>query len=358
MATQYGKRSAARWAALAAAAAVLGAGGAAPAHAKRGVGVRALASAPNRSFGAAMQYAARRQEAGDDLFTANAICLNEAECADRVECFAEARADKGEADKLCGAQYKARREVCGLLGEERHDPEFEPEEFDEDFSALTNPNPYFPLAIGAHWTYEGEGETIEIEVLDKTKRIEGVACVVVRDRVEEDGVVVEDTDDWFGQRKDGGVDYCGEISLNYELFEGDDPEEPELTDVEGSWKHGRDGALAGTQFPAEPEAGETYRQEWAPGNAEDMATVLSTTYAYGADPELDEFVPQELAELLCSEEDRVVTKEFTPIAPGVFERKYYAPGIGFFLEVNPAAGEIAQLTECNADPKCAMLPAP
>jgi hypothetical protein len=41
-----------------------------------------------------------------------------------------------------------------------------------------------------------------------------------------------------------------------------------------------------------------------------------------------------------------------------FERKYYARGIGLFLEVNPEDGEIVQLVGCNVDPKCAALPAP
>jgi hypothetical protein len=97
--------------------------------------------------------------------------------------------------------------------------------------------------------------------------------------------------------------------------------------------------------------GATYRQEWAPGDAEDMATVLSTTYGWGNDPDLDHLVPQELAEDLCND-DCLVTREFTPISPGGSERKYYAPGIGLFLEVNLEDGEIVELTGCNFDSRC------
>jgi hypothetical protein len=37
-------------------------------------------------------------------------------------------------------------------------------------------------------------------------------------------------------------------------------------------------------------------------------------------------------------------------------RKYYAPGIGVFLEVE--AGEVNRLVGCNVDPRCATLPQP
>ena len=72
-------------------------------------------------------------------------------------------------------------------------------------------------------------------------------------------------------------------------------------DVEGSLKAGRDGALPGTLFMATPIAGAVYRQEFAAGNAEDAAEVLSTTYGFGSDAQLDQFVPQALVELLCTQ---------------------------------------------------------
>ena len=50
-----------------------------------------------------------------------------------------------------------------------------------------------------------------------------------------------------------------------------------------------------------------------------------------------------------------VLGEFTPIEPGGLERKYFAQGVGKFLEVNPEDGDVAQLTECNHDPKCGAL---
>ena len=105
-----------------------------------------------------------------------------------------------------------------------------------------------------------------------------------------------------------------------------------------------------------PREGDTYRQEFSIGNAEDVAEVLSTTYAFGRDRTLDQFVPQALAVALCSG-DCLVTKEFTPLEPGVVERKYYAPGIGRFLEVNPDTGKVSRLIGCNVDGRCAMFAA-
>jgi len=175
--------------------------------------------------------------------------------------------------------------------------------------------------------------------------------------VSAEGAVVEDTFDWYAQHKDGTVYYCGEISRSYEVFDGDQPPEPELVNVDGSWKTGRDGDLPGAQFLAEPRVGAVYRQEFSPGNAEDAATVLSITYGYGTDAELDRFVPPALARHLCAANDCVVTGEFTPIEPTAYERKYYARGIGLFLEVDPAGGSSVRLLECNMDPRCAGLAA-
>jgi hypothetical protein len=210
--------------------------------------------------------------------------------------------------------------------------------------------------VGNQWVYAGGDETITVRVLDETKRIEGVTCIVVHDRVEEDGEPVEDTDDWSGQRKDGSVAYCGEISREFETFEGDDPQEPELISIEGSWKAGRDGDLAGTLFLAEPAVGETYRQEWSPGNAEDAATVVSTSYRLGEDPALDLHVPRALAQRMCGAGDCVVTREFTPIEPDARELKYYAREVGLFLEVDPRSGSTVELVECNVSARCVGLP--
>jgi hypothetical protein len=106
--------------------------------------------------------------------------------------------------------------------------------------------------------------------------------------------------------------------------------------------------------------GAVYRQEFSAGNAEDAVRVLSATYSFGSEPDLDEFMPPELAELLCSASDCVVTGEFSPMHPSLdgFALKYYARGIGVFLEVVPVTGETVQLVDCNYDSRCDDLPKP
>jgi hypothetical protein len=318
--------------------------------------VPAVAKARACTQTASAQLAACKSEVKDDSSTARAVCLNEADEAARAACFDEAKTEQQEAAEECRDQRSARRDLCAALGEDPYDPSFDPADFDVDFANAGNP--FFPLEIGNRWVYQEEDATVTVEVLPETKLIEGVTCVVVRDVEEEAGVVVEQTDDWFAERLDGTIDYCGEISQNLELFPGDDPAEPELVDVDGSWKAGRDGAKPGTLFLGTPEVGRVYRQEWAPGDAEDAARVVSTSYAFGANAELDAGVPQALAELLCAAGDCVVTEDFTPIEPDALERKYYARGVGLFAEVDVESGDAVQLVECNVDPVCGSLPTP
>lgn len=321
-----------------------------------------VAAAPAAAYGACSRtawdaFVACHFEVEDDFWEARGICRNESNPDERADCFDEARQKRKEARELCWEQWAARRNLCDALGEGRYDPPFEPQDFETDLDDLAHPNPYFPLAVGNLWVYEEEEATVTVEVLDKTKQIEGVTCFVVHDLEEEDGEVSEDTDDWFAHAIAGDVHYCGEISGEFEFFDGDDPEEAELVSIDGSWKAGRDGAKSGVLVPLAPQVGDVYRQEWALGDAEDVAEVLSVDYGFGDDPELDENVPKQLATLLCNDDCRV-TREFTPLEPEAEERKYYAPGIGLFLEVDVESGDAVQLVECNVDPLCDALPQP
>ena len=306
---------------------------------------------------AAAAYDACQKESQGDYAIAVGVCTNVTDDAERAGCLAAAKAARREEDELCHEQRAARRDVCDALGEARYDPAFDPAAFDDDFDDLTHPNPYFPLAPGHRWEYRGGTESIEVEVTDETKLVQGVTCIVVRDRVTDDGDLVEDTDDWFAHAQNGDVYYCGEEVKDFESFDGDDPRRPELVSIDGSFKAGRNGAKPGIRFPGAPTPGRVYRQEFSLGTAEDVAQVLSSTYGFGNDPELDRLVPRTLAELLCAG-DCVVTKDFSPLEPDAVERKYHAPGIGTFLEVNLDDGTAVQLVACNVDPRCAMLPAP
>ncbi len=207
----------------------------------------------------------------DDLLEAVAICMN-----DKRSNRCKTQAYKAVKQELrdCQDVYKARLELCGEIGEAPYQPEFG-EEYAEHFvnplligrgmDGDPVPNPYFPLIPGNYWVYEGtfteeedDGSEVEVteritvEVTNQTKLIDGITCIVVIDTAEVDGEAVEITNDWYAQKKEGDVYYCGEISENFEVFEGDVPEEPELVDIEGSWKHARDGAKAGVLLPFTP----------------------------------------------------------------------------------------------------------
>jgi hypothetical protein len=97
--------------------------------------------------------------------------------------------------------------------------ECNPEErLDESYMPMLDPagfqatidHPLLPYRVGAHWLYEGGGETIEVTVTSDTKVILGINATVVRDVVSEDGEVIEDTFDWYAQDLDGNVWYLGE----------------------------------------------------------------------------------------------------------------------------------------------------
>ncbi len=298
------------------------------------------------------------KEATDDRLQARAICLNVSDTTERSQCLADATTAHNEKRQLCDAQRAGRFDACKLLGENRYDPKFDPALFDTDFTHLTNPNPYFPLTIGNTWEFAGGNETNKIEIVNETKLIEGVTCVVADDQVFKNGILAEATDDWFCQAKDGNVYYFGEEVKDYESFAGDKPRLPELVSRDGSFKHGRDGDKGGLFFLAVPKVGAAYLEEFSLGNAEDVTEILSVTYKFGSNSTLDQFVPQQLSERFWSNSDCVVTKNYSLIEPGIFARKYYARGIGVFLEVKPEAGVGVQLVNCNFDKRCDGLPKP
>jgi len=195
------------------------------------------------------------------------------------------------------------------------------------FTTAVN-NPYFPLEPGAQWVYEGRTEDglerTVVEVTNQTREVMGVTCLVVRDTVTLDGELIEDTYDWFAQDAEGNVWYLGEDTKEYEGGE--------VTSTEGSWEAGVDGALPGIVMPAAPAVGQAYRQEWYPGEAEDLAEVLRLDgSATVAGTRYDSLL---------------VTEEWNPLEPDVVEEKSYARDVGLVLEVATAGGdERAELIE-------------
>ena len=293
--------------------------------------------------------------AEDDFLVASAKCLNISNQTERTSCNADAASSRTDAKQLCQDQLTTRLSACKKLGESRYDPAFEAKDFDTDFNNLPNPNQYFPIRPGDHWEFRSATEIDTVDILNATKLIDGVRCVVAHDAVKVGGFVTESTNDWYAQAKDGNVWYCGEETAEFETFKGDNPVVPELVDISGHFKAGVEGDKPGIIFLASPKAGDVYLEEFSLANAEDVSTILTTTYSFGKFPNLDHLVPRKLAELLCSN-DCIVTKDQSLLEPGIFARKYYAPGIGVFLEVELDTGTVSQLVKCNVDSRCAMLP--
>jgi hypothetical protein len=181
-------------------------------------------------------------------------------------------------------------------------------------------NPYFPLEPGTTWVYEGrtpEGtERVEDTVLQETKRIMGVECVVLRDRVWLNGELIEDTVDWHAQDREGNVWYFGEYTKEYE--------NGKVVSTGGSFVAGEEGALPGIIMPADPKVGDSYRQEYYRGEAEDMAEVISLDGAG-----LNDAVSTPYGSF---REGVLVTKDWNPLEPEILEHKYYAPGVGLIGE--------------------------
>ncbi|MFO7597172.1 MAG: hypothetical protein R6W92_12630 [Desulfocurvibacter africanus] len=288
------------------------------------------------SHTAELVHGACQAEVLDVLGIAAASCINISDRQERDDCLEAADEEREEAMAFCRQQRRARLNVCNLVGQDRYDPQIDPANFVDPLTIGqgVQANPYFPLVPGTEWVYEAtslddEGEevteTITVTVTQDTKLIEGVTCIVVNDVVMEDGQVIEDTDDWYAQDVAGNVWYFGEVARNFESFEGDDPEEPELVDLEGSWKAGRDNAKPGILIPFSPQEGDVIRQEMALGQAEDLVEIVSLTGT-------------ETAPAADCDGDCLVTKDFSPLEPGISEQEYYAPGVGLILELD-ADGE-------------------
>ena len=193
-------------------------------------------------------------------------------------------------------------------------------------------NAFFPLPPGTINSYgvevidpetgEEESERNDHFATFETKTIAGIEAVVVRDTAYEDGVLVEDTLDWYAQDDAGNVWYMGEIATNYRY---DDEGEFIGTDFDGSWQTGVDGALPGWIMRADPQPGDSYFQEFYPGVAVDEGEVIAT--GLSVDTDYGPF------------DDVIKIRDTSGLEPGVGAYKYFAAGVGQVLEEEFAEDE-------------------
>lgn len=194
--------------------------------------------------------------------------------------------------------------------EQDYNPTIDPANFVAEID-----NPYMPLVPGTVYTYkgtsDGQRERNVVEVTNKAKMVMGVRCIVVLDQVWFDGELHERTLDWYAQDSEGNVWYFGEASADYK--------NGKMVSTDGSWEAGVDGALPGIVMLADPMEGDSYRQEYYEGEAEDLAKVISTSET--ATVPFDSF------------SNVLVTEDWNPLEPEApAEYKFYAPGIGLIME--------------------------
>jgi hypothetical protein len=147
--------------------------------------------------------------------------------------------------------------------------------------------------------------------------IDGVRCTVLEDRLYLRGRLAERTTDWYAQDRAGTVWYFGEQTAELDA-------KGHVSSTEGTWQAGAHGAKAGIYMPAHPRVGETLSQEVYPGHAEDRFRVLSLRAAVSTPA--------------ARSRGALLTKEWTPLEPGVVDHKLYVRGIGLVKEATVKGG--------------------
>ena len=183
-------------------------------------------------------------------------------------------------------------------------------------------NPWYPLKPGTTLVYRGvkDGRPSRdvFTVAHATKVIDGVRCQVVKDTLYLRGKLEERTTDWYAQDTAGNVWYFGEKTVELD-------EHGNVKSTSGTWKAGAHGARAGIYFPAYPRTGQSGRQEYYKGQAEDHYRVKS--------------VKAHVNTPAVSSKRAVLTEEWTPLEPGVLDHKYYVRGVGTVLEKTVKGGD-------------------
>jgi hypothetical protein len=144
-----------------------------------------------------------------------------------------------------------------------------------DFSPNVT-HPLFPLWSLRSTEFSGTerdaetGKTVKTRtvkrLLHKIDAIAGVTVSVLEVKDYEDGELVEVTEDYFAQHRDGSVWYFGERVRDYE--------DGKVVGHEGQWLAGEGNNKPGLYLPANPAVGQEFEPERAPGVAEVRSKVL------------------------------------------------------------------------------------
>ena len=190
-------------------------------------------------------------------------------------------------------------------------------------------NPWFPLRPGTTLVFQGSKDgkrAVDVFVVSHhTKTVYGVRTRVVEDRLYLNGVLEEKTTDYYSQDRCGNVWYLGEDTATLDS-------RGRVTDREGTWHAGTSKAQPGVYVQADPQLGRRFRQEWAPGQAEDTYRALrrgeTVTVPAGR------------------YSGTLRTEETTSLEPGAVDNKLYARGVGTVVEMSVRGGaEVLKLVD-------------
>lgn len=198
-----------------------------------------------------------------------------------------------------------------------------------DFSAATFvpgaaiDNPYFPVNQPIRRVYVAEAlrgppvdESFELSNIGPGPTILGVQTQIQFDNAFENGLLVEQTHDYYAQDSVGNVWYFGEDVTN---FIYDDDGNLIETNNESAWRAGVNGALPGFIMPVDQTVGFNYFQEFAEADdALDQGTVFATGLTLMTD--FGDFT------------NVLQVLETSALSPDARAFKYYAPGFGLVLE--------------------------
>jgi hypothetical protein len=174
-----------------------------------------------------------------------------------------------------------------------------------DLSA-TGRNPYFVLEPGYQLTLEGGSERLVITVLDQTKVVDGVETRIVEERETNKNQLVEVSRNYYAiSKRTNSVFYFGE---DVDMYSNGT-----LSNHEGAWQSGVNGAKFGMMMPGDALLKSRFYQERAPKVAMDRAEIIS----------LDEHL---IAPAGAFETLKVL--ETSPLEMLAREYKYYTRGIG------------------------------
>jgi hypothetical protein len=127
----------------------------------------------------------------------------------------------------------------------------------------------------------------------------------------------ERTTDWYAQDREGNVWYLGETTAELDRS-------GHVTSREGTWLAGRGSAQPGIYMPAQPAIGQSGRQEFLKGHAEDHFRVVNLAAS--------------VTSPYVSSKHALLTEEWTPLEPGVLDHKLYVRGIGTVREQTVKGG--------------------